>query len=58
MERWVRYWLPSSQAHSLTDELLGFVLIACLKNSSYPPTVQIIIFQVASNHDHFSCCLS
>lgn len=32
----------------LADVLLGFVLIACFKNGSYLPTVQII-FQVASN---------
>lgn len=41
----------------LTDVLPGFVWIACFKNSSYPPTVQIIIFQVASNCDYFSFCL-
>lgn len=41
----------------LTDVLPGFVWIACFKNSSYPPTVQIIIFQVASNRDYFSFCL-
>lgn len=41
----------------LTDVLPGFVLIARFKNSSYPPTVQIIIFQVARNCDYFSCCL-
>jgi hypothetical protein len=60
MERPPASWFPSladSQPHGPTDVLPGFVLIACFKNSTYPPTVQIIIFQVASNRDYFWCCL-
>lgn len=61
MERrggWVTGFLPQRLTAGLADVLPGFVLIACFKNSSYPPTVQIIIFQVASNCDYFGGCLS
>lgn len=50
-------FLSDSEASGLAHVLSGFVLIACLKNSSHPPTAQIIIFQVASNWDCFGCCL-
>lgn len=55
----LRVTFISNTGLRLADVLLGFVLIVFLKkNNSYLLTVLIIIFQMASNCDYFSCCLS